>query len=511
MPDGFTMNDEPTASDAFPPPDLRVLRLHRREPAPMPLEVFGPEWSQWLLHAAEAAAAPVDYAVAPLLSAASALIGNARWAEAYPGWAEPPHLWCVSVGDSGGGKSPGADAMLRDVLPILEGRMTGDFPDRHREWEAAAAAATARREAWEKEVRSAIKMGNSPPQPPEGSEAPPEPQMPRLRFNDATIEKVALLLANSAPKGVLMVRDEVAGWLLSMNAYNEGGRAFWLEAYGGRPYRVERVKHPVPVDVPHLAVAWFGGIQPARLAEVMQGADDGLLARFCWFWPYPKPYDLPQQAPSIGWAVAALDRLRLLELGQGTAFDLRPAPIRVSLAPEAKLYLVRFVRDMQARQDGAGGLMSSALGKARGLTLRLSLILEYLWWVAAQGMTPPPAQISVKAFLAAATLVADYLMPMAERVFGDATARDVDRNAATIARWIVKTRPTEVHVRRLQREVRLPGLADADAIHAAAQELVQSGWLMPPPRGEGFQQRGRAAYRVRTDLWEALERQGQPA
>jgi hypothetical protein len=50
---------------------------------------------------------------------------------------------------------------------------------------------------------------------------------------------------------------------------------------------------------------------------------------------------------------------------------------------------------------------------------------------------------------------------MSSRVNGDAAIRPDDRNAATLARWIVKTRATEVHVRRMQREVRLPGLGDA--------------------------------------------------
>jgi hypothetical protein len=34
---------------------------------------------------------------------------------------------------------------------------------------------------------------------------------------------------------------------------------------------------------------------------------------------------------------------------------------------------------MQARQTFAGGRMRSALGKARGQALRLSLVLEFLW------------------------------------------------------------------------------------------------------------------------------------
>ena len=57
---------------------------------------------------------------------------------------------------------------------------------------------------------------------------------PRLRQNDTTIERVATILAGAAPKGVLIVRDELAGWLTGMNAYNDAGRPFWIEAYGGR-------------------------------------------------------------------------------------------------------------------------------------------------------------------------------------------------------------------------------------------------------------------------------------
>jgi hypothetical protein len=48
------------------------------------------------------------------------LIGNARWAG--NSWlAEPLHLWCGAIGDSGNG-SPRRDPPMRDVLPELERR-----------------------------------------------------------------------------------------------------------------------------------------------------------------------------------------------------------------------------------------------------------------------------------------------------------------------------------------------------------------------------------------------------
>ena len=159
---------------------------------------------------------------------------------------------------------------------------------------------------------------------------------------------------------------------------------------------------------------------------------------------------------------------------------------------------------MQQRQHVAGGLMRSAYGKARGTALRLSLVLEHLWWCARSGMEPPPRSISRLAFVAAATLVADYLMPMAERVYGDAAAPPQDRGAATLARWIESTRPGEAHVRTLQRTVRLCGLGDAGAIHAACGVLVDAGWLRAPEKG-GDAHRPRQAYAVNPKLWE-----GQP-
>lgn len=129
-------------------------------------------------------------------------------------------------------------------------------------------------------------------------------------------------------------------------------------------------------------------------------------------------------------------------------------------------------------------------------------MLTMLRWCASGGMTAPPMQISKEVFADACLLVAHYYLPMAERVYGDAAATTAERNAATLARWIVRDRALEVHVRRLQREIRLPGLKSADAIHEAAAVLVEAGWLMSPPPGRGPGGRPRAAYAVNTVVWD---------
>jgi hypothetical protein len=132
-------------------------------------------------------------------------------------------------------------------MPEIERKMTIDFPDQLREAQAAIEIAKAKHENWKSEA------GKTPPQPP--SPVPEEPIAPHLVLSDITIERVAVLLARAAPKGVMMTRDELAGWLIGMTAYNDGARAFWIEAHGGRPYRVDRVKHPDPIVVPRLAVS----------------------------------------------------------------------------------------------------------------------------------------------------------------------------------------------------------------------------------------------------------------
>ena len=467
-----------TPAEPWGEPDMTVLKPNRRPPPPLPMDVLGAAWAHWIDGAAEAAAAPVDYVALPLLASASALIGHARWAEAAPGWREPPHLWLGVVGDSGSSKSPGADCLMRDVLPEIERRMLGDFPDRLKEWRAAAEIHKAKLADWEKDIKAAHKSGSPPPMPPADATGP-EPQAPRLRQTDVTIERVAGLLATAAPKGLLLVRDELAGWLLGMNSYNDSGRAFWLEAYGGRPYRVERQKHPEPIIV-------------ERLAEMFREADDGLMARIAWAWPDPKSFRISGTAPNASFAINALDKLRALELTPGSGGQ--PAmPVYVPLEDSAVSMLEAFGRDMQAKQQSAGGLMCSAYGKARGLALRLSLVLGFLDWAA--GYDAPPSKITKAALSRACDLVADYFLPMAERVYGDAAAPAAERNATTLARWIMKERPSEVHVRRLQREVRLPGLLDAKAIHAAAGGLVDAEWLQKPEAGD-FQARARAAYPV---------------
>jgi hypothetical protein len=77
---------------------------------------------------------------------------------------------------------------------------------------------------------------------------------------------------------MIILRDELLGWITGMNSYNDAGREFWIEAYGGRSYRVERQKNREPIDVQRLVVAAYGGTQPAKIAGLLKEADDEILS-----------------------------------------------------------------------------------------------------------------------------------------------------------------------------------------------------------------------------------------
>src|SRR3954466_13226305 len=60
-----------------------------------------------------------------------------------------------------------------------------------------------------------------------------EPPCPRLVVNDATVEKLGELL-NENPNGLLLIRDELPGWLAKMESDEyQSDRAFYLETFNG--------------------------------------------------------------------------------------------------------------------------------------------------------------------------------------------------------------------------------------------------------------------------------------
>ena len=127
-------------------------------------------------------------------------------------------------------------------------------------------------------------------------------------------------------------------------------------------------------------------------------------------------------------------------------------------------------------------------------------MLEYLWWCGGDEAAPEPAEISADAMQAAAGLMDAYFLPMAARVLGDASIPTTERNARTLAAWIVETRPETVNVSAIRDGARLPSLRDSDAVKAAVQFLAEAHWLAKAP-GTGTAGRPRGDWLVNPSIY----------
>jgi hypothetical protein len=171
------------------------------------------------------------------------------------GWRESARLWAALVGPVSAKKSPIMNCVVRPLRPI-----DSELARRYSE-------ECARYDRLSKE---------------EKSQTTP-PKHTRLLLQDTTIEAAQDILKDS-PEGVLSYQDELSGFFGSLDKYSGArgaakDRAFWLEAYNGAPYSVNRVGRGA-VYIENLAVSMLGGIQPELIRKLAdENTDDGLLQR----------------------------------------------------------------------------------------------------------------------------------------------------------------------------------------------------------------------------------------
>lgn len=458
-------------------PDMDVLRAGRRPAPQMPADMFGESW-QLVSDIAEGAGAPVDYAAIGFVAACASLIGGKRRVRPYreSPWSEPCILWAGAVGDPSAKKSPALDAITAPLRGI-EADHAFDHQNRLLAHYADVERAKVEKQTWQKAVEAAHKDGMGTPSMPAAAVEPEEPQRRRTMIMDATPEAVGSILASNH-MGTLHFRDELAGWLTSFDRYSPGGREFWLEAYGGRPFVIDRKGSKTALTIPFNGVSVLGGIQPEKMAGALLGAvDDGLVARFLWAWPDPVPFRRPRQLADVSRLEAIYRRLDGLEWGRDA--DGKPIAITIPLAPEASDLFEVWGRSNSEGMDDAAALYKSFCGKLEGAVLRLSLTAELMAWATRGGAEPET--ISVQTVAAVAEWVDDYAKPMAQRVYGDASLPLVERNAAILARYIMKAKLDRINKRELKRsphKSHLPTMRTAQPMDEAVSYLCDAGWLV---------------------------------
>jgi hypothetical protein len=326
-------------------------------------------------------------------------------------------------------------------------------------YEREAEAAAAVDKAWRELVRAAVDDGTAQRDRPAEAEAPTKPPRPRIVTMDTSTEELQRLLADN-PRGLLQMRDELAGWLGSFDRYGGNGadREFYLECWNGDAYVSDRVKFDgVPLRIEYASLANIGGIVPNRLREALADADDGLPARFIFIWPEAAPIgplcdrgnvDASQRRIALETAAR-----RLHALAMGIDDHGLPAPRVLKLDSDARRLFDQQRQEAMWQARTTTGLAAGWHGKNPGRLLRLALVFEHLAWAAYDDSASEPASASADAIARAGGFI-DYIVAMFEHVIAGIAVTRAQADAAQVARHILSTaRRAQPHVRLNERSL----------------------------------------------------------
>lgn len=428
---------------------------------------------------------PADFLAVPALVAMAGALGGRRLAvkmKAHANWYERPVLWGCVIGRPSSGKSP-ALAPARRMLERLNDDERNAWENEQAQHAAMQMVAEGQHAAAKDAIRKALKQGDmgkanalAEAAQVKVEDAPPEP---RIVVNDATVEKLGELL-NANPRGLVQFRDELAGWLASLDREGrESDRAFWLECWNGAGhYTVDRIGRGT-IRIEACAVSMLGGMQPGKLAEYVRGAirggfaDDGLMQRFQLAvfpdlpgtWRYTDTQPDPV-AEAKAWA--AFKRLRTLDPASigAESMDACDVPF-LRLGDEAQGLFIEWYTELMQRLRAGGepAFMESHLAKYPALAGRLALVLH----LADNGNGPVSGDA-----MARALGWCDYLEGHARRIYAPGSD-----NGLTAAHALLRKRadlPDGFTARAVYRRC-WSGLNDPDTVAEALGVLVEYGHL----------------------------------
>jgi len=326
----------------------------------------------------------------------------------------------------------------------------------------------------------------------------------RFNTSDPTIEKLGELLRDN-PNGLLLARDELSGWLRSLEKDGrEGSREFFMESWSGDgSYVFDRIGRG-KIYIPSMTLSICGSLQPGKLNRYVhealeQGwADDGMLQRFqLLVWPeIPPEWINVDRRPDRKAYERALgvyrrldklkERVRLLDGIPALHFD-----------SDAQIFFDLWHGDLEKRlksDEIDSAALCSHLSKFRSLMPSLALLIHL---ADTTDLTPVSLDAAVKA-----AELCDYFEAHALKVYAAAINPDLQA-AHALARKIKACKIVDkVPVRDLYRN-QWSRLTTPASVRSGLSVLEAYGWA----RYEDVETPGRSVETIRLHpALEALEK-----
>jgi putative DNA primase/helicase len=440
----------------------------------------------WIEDVAERMQTPMDY---PAACAVVALAGSVNRRvriqpkETDSGWIVTPNLWGAIVGPPGVMKTPVVHAMV-NPLERIEKEWRETYESDLEAYQAEAEKYELDVAIWKEAYKRAARPDKKPEKKPEKIPERPkptavEPHARRLVVNDATFEALHTLMVTNQ-RGLLLLRDELTGWLASLDRQGrEGERAFCLECWDGdRPFSMERIGRG-SIYVPACCLSLFGGIQPARLrtylVDALQDgpANDGLIQRFSVIvWPdIPRTWQLIDRLPNAqAQARAARVFWRLATLESENVPILKFAPDAQEMFNDWWTKL-----EIEFRSGELHPAMVAHLAKYKKLVPALALIFELSDWVATDKELLPET-ISLDHAKQGAAFASNFLRSHAARMYSCITTPQL-RAARELGQKLAQGTLTEIFSVRDVYFKGWTGLGTPDEVRSALELLADSHWV----------------------------------
>lgn len=276
-------------------PDPQALPDDLPAVMPFDLDLLPAVFRPWIEDIAERLQCPPDYPAVALMVALSSIVGCKVGIrpKRQDDWLVVCNLWGMVIGRPSLMKTPAIQEPLKPIKR-LETEAQKSFQAAEREFTVSQLIADAKDKVTRKNVKDAIEEGKDATEIARGliQDSPDRPKRRRHIVNDTTVEKLGELL-NENPNGLLLYRDELVGFLKSLDREGqEGARSFYLESWNGNGrYTYDRIGRGT-LDIEAAIVSIIGAIQPGPLQAYLRDAvrggsgDDGLMQRFqLTVWP----------------------------------------------------------------------------------------------------------------------------------------------------------------------------------------------------------------------------------
>ena len=100
---------------------------------------------------------------------------------------------------------------------------------------------------------------------------PIEPRRVRFMMQDVTNEAVHRILSEN-PRGLILMYDELAGWVKNFNRYNSGSESeFWMSVFNHKVAMSDRKSSQSGVFIRNPFLCVIGTIQPKVLTDLAAG------------------------------------------------------------------------------------------------------------------------------------------------------------------------------------------------------------------------------------------------